>query len=726
MSFAPLSLFPPPSPNLTSAAASRWPLRLMNDDDNGKTHKRRPSAPPVTSPASTRAPKRSAPSDSAATPIITSNNAMNYTIENNASSTAQVSSSIVASPPTGSLVHRAARPPRVPRTPEQIMALAVKNGDMLSIPQLDRNLVPSGLKMTLLPHQFQGLAWMKYMENPKYPSTQRDGVVQLWRRKMGRNSQEQLFDDLYARFSTPTEALGKGCIVADDLGLGKTLLLLAHILVSKHTEPVDANSPYCRATLIIVPPSLLQMWARKIEEHIQPGRLQFLVYDGGAVFRNVTAEQLKAYDVVLATYSTLHSTHRDANRGPLFQVTWKRMILDTEHQPTKLSPKLTAAILDVQADRRIIVIRSLVEPTVQDLGTHLSILQNLRHKNETTRHKAEDLLTGIMRQTTLKRTVDILCQDKRHKHHFASVTVVDVPIEFSDHGRAEYDNIVELVQDRIRQLVGTIGTEKIAQLVFEAIMLLRLYCLDSGLVNFQWLDDLRDELVGYERERSQPTVAGKTHGVVQNRLQESKLLKERGDLENAMYKAVIGEDVSGTSAPHEKMQALWQELEGISSDDNVVVLSQFAVFIAKVERDLEAFGIPTLRIHGSMSPEERRSVIESFNTTDPYDQAKWPKKNPRVLLSSLEAGACDLDLTAASHVIFTDPCQPAIVQQAMQCVRRIGQSRPVTVYHLWMEQTVEDQVRQKAKLATGVISLPVMEEAQKLARVEDLMAVLYL
>lgn len=60
---------------------------------------------------------------------------------------------------------------------------------------------------------------------------------------------------------------------------------------------------------------------------------------------------------------------------------------------------------------------------------------------------------------------------------------------------------------------------------------------------------------------------------------------------------------------------------------------------------------------------------------------------------SLKAGGVGLNLVAASHVIIIDPWwNPFLEDQAIGRAHRIGQTRPVTVYRLVVEGTIEERV----------------------------------
>jgi len=84
-----------------------------------------------------------------------------------------------------------------------------------------------------------------------------------------------------------------------------------------------------------------------------------------------------------------------------------------------------------------------------------------------------------------------------------------------------------------------------------------------------------------------------------------------------------------------------------------------------------------------MSAREREEELESFKT-DPLKT---------VCLVSLRAGAYGLNLTCASQCVILDPFwNPFVEDQAIDRIHRIGQSRPVVVHRIVIEQTVEDRI----------------------------------
>lgn len=84
-----------------------------------------------------------------------------------------------------------------------------------------------------------------------------------------------------------------------------------------------------------------------------------------------------------------------------------------------------------------------------------------------------------------------------------------------------------------------------------------------------------------------------------------------------------------------------------------------------------------------MTARQREEELERFRS-DPFKT---------VFLVSLRAGAYGLNLTCASQCVIFDPFwNPFVEAQAIDRIHRIGQSRPVRVYRIIIEGTVEDRI----------------------------------
>lgn len=85
--------------------------------------------------------------------------------------------------------------------------------------------------------------------------------------------------------------------------------MLALILATKS----DVPKGFSRSTLIVAPLSVLSNWEKQIEDHVQPNSLSYCVYYGTG--RNLDAEALREYDVVITTYQTVTGEFSGAASG---------------------------------------------------------------------------------------------------------------------------------------------------------------------------------------------------------------------------------------------------------------------------------------------------------------------------------------------------------------------------------------------------------------------------
>lgn len=93
-------------------------------------------------------------------------------------------------------------------------------------------------------------------------------------------------------------------------------------------------------------------------------------------------------------------------------------------------------------------------------------------------------------------------------------------------------------------------------------------------------------------------------------------------------------------------------------------------------------------INGSTPIEERQLIVDRFSE----------HCGPAALVLNPRAAGAGLNITAATVVIhFTQVWNPALEQQASARAHRRGQTEPVTVYHLFYVDTVEEVMMERAQ-----------------------------
>ena len=184
------------------------------------------------------------------------------------------------------------------------------------------------------------------------------------------------------------------------------------------------------------------------------------------------------------------------------------------------------------------------------------------------------------------------------------------------------------------------------------------------------------------------------HGCIEQVIQrQHKCPMCRADIEDTSSlvspAADLGEG-TGTSdvdpeATSSKIEALLKILtaQGQTAGTKTVVISQWTAFLDLVEPHLAKHNIKFSRVDGTMTSTKRDAAIAML-TNDP---------ECTVMLASLNVCSVGLNLVAANQVILADSWwAPAIEDQAVDRVYRLGQKRPTTVWRLVMEGSIEDKV----------------------------------
>lgn len=149
-----------------------------------------------------------------------------------------------------------------------------------------------------------------------------------------------------------------------------------------------------------------------------------------------------------------------------------------------------------------------------------------------------------------------------------------------------------------------------------------------------------------------------------------------------------------------KLQVLDKLLRKLKSEKHrVLIFTQMTRVLDVLETFLNLHAHRYLRLDGSTGTEERQKLVERFNT------------DSRVFCMILmtRAGGLGLNLVGADTVIFYDTdYNPSMDAQAQDRAHRIGQTRPVHIYRLVSQQTVEENIllraQQKRTLESLVIS----------------------
>lgn len=134
-----------------------------------------------------------------------------------------------------------------------------------------------------------------------------------------------------------------------------------------------------------------------------------------------------------------------------------------------------------------------------------------------------------------------------------------------------------------------------------------------------------------------------------------------------------------------------------TNDSKVVIFSQWERMTRLVASEFDNKGIEYEYLHGGIPSKKREKLLTNFKEN----------LNSRIFLST-DTGGVGLNLQSASLVINLDiPWNPAVLEQRIGRVYRLGQNRNVTVINLVATGTIEhkmlDVLNFKSSMASGVL-----------------------
>ncbi|CZT42223.1 related to helicase-like transcription factor [Rhynchosporium secalis] len=652
-----------------------------------------------------------------------------------------------------------------PRDVEKLVEAWGQGEDALSKMPMAKQ--PDGLISTLLPYQLQGLAWMLEKENPSLPAAKSEDVVQLWKRHSQRPNAFQNIATQYVTSEAPK--LARGGILADDMGLGKTLQVISTIL---------EGGP--GSTLIIAPVSVMSNWAQQIERHVKKDRnMKVLTYHGSGR-KAMTSKDFSEYDVVITTYGTLSTEYlpRSAKtpetlprKSGIFSTTWARIVLDEGHTIRNPSTKSAIAATACQAKCRWVLTGTPIVNTIKDLYSMLKFLgitgglERLELFNAIlTRplglgdRNAELILHSIMRTICLRRKKDMTFidlklpdlseyvhripfrKDEREKYDALQTEAKGMAqkLEAGKPGQNAYRHVLEVLL-RMRQvcchwkLCGTRVTDLLALLENDEVVALTKENCAALQALLQITIDSHEECSICLDDLHNPVITACKHVFGQECIERTIELQhkcpmcraELKDKDCLVHPAVEETKIEDADidiyTKSSKTEALMSILTASRRDpkSKVVIFSQWTSFLDIIQGQLAEADMKFARIDGSMSATVRDKGMDALEN-DP---------ECRILLASLAVCSVGLNLVSADTVVLADSWwAPAIEDQAVDRVHRLGQTRPCTVWRLVMEDSIEERVldiqAEKRLLVGKAFQEKTKGGKQKTTRMGDIMKLL--
>jgi SNF2 family DNA or RNA helicase len=368
-----------------------------------------------------------------------------------------------------------------------------------------------GLKVRLLPHQIEGVEWMR---------------------------------DKEAGLKKTRGVLPKGGILADDMGLGKTVQTIALLLCNPRPPRVESDSKkdktklkisneVGKGTLVVAPVALIKQWESEIETKVLAShRLRVCVYHGPG--RTKYATRLNDYDVVITTYGTLSSEHASSGtsangkRTGCFGVHWYRIVLDEAHTIKNRNAKATQAAYALNSEYRWCLTGTPMQNNLDELQSLIRFLrikpydelaawreQITRPLNNGRGGLAIRRLRVYLKAFMKRRTKDVLKLDgalgnggtsdqangkSSHGFQITEREILKIEADFSDEEREFYTRLEQRADKSLEKMIGRNNLSYASALVL--LLRLRQACNHPDLVKGDLAEEKEALVVNEQSKRS--------------------------------------------------------------------------------------------------------------------------------------------------------------------------------------------------------------------------------
>ncbi|KAI0883110.1 uncharacterized protein GGS22DRAFT_35921 [Annulohypoxylon maeteangense] len=590
---------------------------------------------------------------------------------------------------------------------------------------------PTILRTELCLHQKQALHFFMMRENIEY-------INSLWKSSTSSNGRRIFHNGINGSQQDVPPPIWNGGILADEMGLGKTLQMISLIAETKTIQncAIKTTSTTLPGTLIILPLPLMRVWEDQLIQHVHKNKLIWQRHHGQN--RVEIGHWLDFPDIVLTTYQTVQSEYKRRHKSnSLFKYQWRRIILDEAHV-IRNTTMTASAVCALSAISRWAVTGTPIQNNLSDLCGLFRFLKF--HPYDDARVMDNEIFEslrkldpseGIRRLKTLCKTVMI-----RRR-----TGIIDLPprkdlikmVDFNAEERWLYQEL----EGRMRHALGDatsigIGGHNLWMSAIQLISKLRIFCnlgatspskiLSSKPVTRQLVTPERG-IDTYNLITSELALGGTSCSLCGTFIDTSEGIQDICAYYSSCNKiccksctsmshgSVLGctcrsesvcilqplcldsvRKVEGTNGiddeptcgtePSSKVRAVVGDIQSHKTEKSVV-FTFWTATLNMLQHALDRAGIRYVRIDGTVSPANRDTVLREFRN-DNFIQ---------VLLITISCGGVGLDLTAASRIHLLEPqWNPAVEDQALARVHRMGQKRPVVTIRYIIRDSIEESV----------------------------------
>ncbi|KAJ4266325.1 hypothetical protein NW762_004309 [Fusarium torreyae] len=509
-----------------------------------------------------------------------------------------------------------------------------------------------------------------------------------------------------------------GGIIADVVGLGKTLTMLTAILHSlpsaekhgmfyqrEHNMSLD-ETPTGATLVVVTSAQLIESWKTEIGRHFTPGTLSYLVFHGPK--RTSNKEDLTSSSIILTTYATVVAD-RDS-LDVLGQMNWYRIVLDEAHWIRNPTSKQFRAVSSLITNRRWCMTGTPIQNKLEELASLASFLRLPPFPSKSTFQS--NILTPLSQggpnyARPLRAYLQAYCLRRTESHlDLLKSSDESIYLSLSTEERILYKRILEQSRREIDEIVSGTSNIKKYNVLFTTILKMRMLC-DKGTLPASGASTYlspqkpsakcercseinEDDALLLESFSFCPDCDRPLH--LSSPYAESGL-SPRPDY--SIGSETMSQEAPSTNPHSTKLSAVVNQVYCYGTEAKHIVFSYWTSTLDALVQLCNMAEISHVHIDGRTSYTERSKRLDTFR----HD----PKVT--VLLMSIETGAVGLNLTAANVVHIVEPqWNPSVEDQAVARALRMGQTKEVKIFRYIMKNTVEENIiglqKKKKRLAT--------------------------
>ncbi|KAM0367942.1 hypothetical protein ACHAO7_005650 [Fusarium culmorum] len=449
-----------------------------------------------------------------------------------------------------------------------------------------------------------------------------------------------------------------GGIIGDEMGLGKTVQLIAFIAALHYSKKLR------RPVIVVAPATLLRQWVSEFHRWWPPLRVSILHASGSGMmnpkfedeydldhYKPLATKSQKAASrivngvaksghVLVTTYTGLQ-TYADT----LLPVEWDYAVLDEGHKIRNPNAEITVTCKELNTPNRVILSGTPVQNNLTELWSLFDFIYPMR--------------LGTLVNFRAQFEIPI------RQGGYANASNLQV-MTAEKCAEALKETIGEYLLQRLKVDVAADLPEKTEQVLF---------CKLTEGQHKAYETFIKSDEVSAILNRRRQSLYG---------IDILRKICNHPDLLDKSLGKKAGYDFGNPklSAKLQLTKDLLQKVM-IPNGHKTLLFSQGKQMLDIIEKCIGEYGISYVRMDGETPVDRRQTMIDKFNESPDI----------HVFLMTTRTGGLGTNLTGADRIIIFDPdWNPSTDLQARERAWRLGQKKPVKIYRLMTEGTIEEKI----------------------------------